>query len=267
MRNRFTEQEILKSQTLCFPLNSQNPDSFQDSVTPISYSSLVFNEIQLGARRTEDKDPPTTAEAAGAQLAAMAAWEKSGGEPYADLKKITQPVLVINGNNDIMIPTVNSFTLSAHLADAQLIIYPDSGHGACFSTLAHIPVMCPSSSTASDARKEDRLMTGLATGSTPLKWEILVTKRLGITRDLPPGKEQWMWVPTSATLIYGKRDAVLVDAFLTVGQANALVEWVAATGKNLTTIYVTHGHGDHFFGIGAVLDRFPNARAVARPML
>jgi glyoxylase-like metal-dependent hydrolase (beta-lactamase superfamily II) len=74
-----------------------------------------------------------------------------------------------------------------------------------------------------------------------------------------------MWVPTSATLIYGKRDAVLVDAFLTVEQANALVEWVAATGKNLTTIYVTHGHGDHFFGIGAVLDRFPNARAVATP--
>ena len=88
--------------------------------------------VQRLARRTQDKDIPTTAESAGAQLAAMAAWEKSGGEPYADLKKIMQPVLVTNGNNDIMIPTVNSFTLSAHLADAQLIIYPDSGHGALF---------------------------------------------------------------------------------------------------------------------------------------
>src|SRR6202051_4431269 len=106
-------------------------------------------------------------------------------------------------------------------------------------------------------------MTGLATRSTPLKWEVLVTNRRGIPRDLPPGKEQWRWVPPSATLIYGKRDAVLVDAFLTVEQANAVVEWVAASGKNLTTIYVTHGHGDHFFGIGALLDRFPNARAVA----
>jgi hypothetical protein len=57
--------------------------------------------VQRLARRTEDKDTPTTPEAAGAQLAAMAAWEKSGGEPYADLKKITQPVLVTNGNNDI----------------------------------------------------------------------------------------------------------------------------------------------------------------------
>ncbi len=43
------------------------------------------------------------------------------------------------------------------------------------------------------------------------------------------------------------------------------MDWVAASGKNLTTICVTHGHGDHFFGIGALLDRFPNARAVATP--
>jgi glyoxylase-like metal-dependent hydrolase (beta-lactamase superfamily II) len=103
------------------------------------------------------------------------------------------------------------------------------------------------------------------TASATLKWDVLVTNRQGITRDLPPGQEQWTWVPTSATLIFGQRDAVLVDAFLTVEQAAALVEWVAASGKNLTTIYVTHGHGDHFFGIGAVLNRFPNARAMATP--
>ena len=101
--------------------------------------------------------------------------------------------------------------------------------------------------------------------SATLKWDVLVTNRQGITRDLPPGKEQWTWVPTSATLIFGQRDAVLVDAFLTAEQAAALVEWVAASGKNLTTIYVTHGHGDHFFGIGTLQDRFPNARAVAMP--
>jgi glyoxylase-like metal-dependent hydrolase (beta-lactamase superfamily II) len=103
------------------------------------------------------------------------------------------------------------------------------------------------------------------TASATLKWDVLVTNRQGLTRDLPPGKEQWTWVPTSATLIFGQRDAVLVDAFLTVEQAAALVEWVAASGKNLTTIYVTHGHGDHFFGIGAILNRFPNARAMATP--
>ena len=74
-----------------------------------------------------------------------------------------------------------------------------------------------------------------------------------------------MFSPVSATLIFGKRDAVLVDALLTADQAVTLVNWIAATGKNLTTIYATHGHGDHFFGVGTVLERFPNARFVARP--
>jgi len=103
------------------------------------------------------------------------------------------------------------------------------------------------------------------TVSPALKWDVLVTNRQGLVRDLPPGKEQLSWVPTSATLIFGQRDAVLVDAFLTIEQAAALVEWVAASGRNLTTIYITHGHGDHFFGLGALLNRFPEARAVATP--
>jgi len=103
------------------------------------------------------------------------------------------------------------------------------------------------------------------TVSPALQWDVLVTNRQGLVRDLPPGKEQWTWVPTSATLIFGQRDAVLVDAFLTIEQAAALIEWVAASGKNLTTIYITHGHGDHFFGLGALLNRFPKARAVATP--
>ena len=103
------------------------------------------------------------------------------------------------------------------------------------------------------------------TVSASLQWDVLVTNRQGLVRDLPPGKEQWTWVPTSATIIFGQRDAVLVDAFLTIEQAAALVEWVAASGKNLTTIYVTHGHGDHFFGIGTLLNRFPKAKAVATP--
>src|SRR5260221_4850038 len=99
-----------------------------------------------------------------------------------------------------------------------------------------------------------------------LNWDVFVTPGIPtVTSNLPPGTKQQMWSPISSTLIYGKRDAVLVDAFITIEQADALVGWVAASGKNLTTIYVTHGHGDHFFGIGALLDRFPNARAVATP--
>jgi len=69
----------------------------------------------------------------------------------------------------------------------------------------------------------------------------------------------------SSTLISGKRDAVLVDAFITVEQASALADWVTASGKKLTAIYATHGHGDHFFGAGTVLERFPRARFIATP--
>jgi glyoxylase-like metal-dependent hydrolase (beta-lactamase superfamily II) len=107
-------------------------------------------------------------------------------------------------------------------------------------------------------------MTEVGTRDIPLNWDVFVTPGIPtVTSDLPPGTKQQTWSPISSTLIYGKRDAVLVDAFITVEQADALVDWVEASGKNLTTIYVTHGHGDHFFGIGALLDRFPNARAVA----
>jgi glyoxylase-like metal-dependent hydrolase (beta-lactamase superfamily II) len=100
----------------------------------------------------------------------------------------------------------------------------------------------------------------------PLNWDVLVTPGIPIvTSDLLPGMKQAMFQAIASTLIYGKRDAVLVDAFMTVKQADALVDWVVASGKNLTTIYITHGHGDHWFGNGALLERFPNARAVARP--
>jgi glyoxylase-like metal-dependent hydrolase (beta-lactamase superfamily II) len=58
---------------------------------------------------------------------------------------------------------------------------------------------------------------------------------------------------------------VLVDAYMTTKQANALADWVASKGKNLTTIYITHGHGDHWFGVGTLLDRFPKARVLATP--
>jgi glyoxylase-like metal-dependent hydrolase (beta-lactamase superfamily II) len=99
-----------------------------------------------------------------------------------------------------------------------------------------------------------------------LNWEVFVTPGIPIaTSDLPPGVKQAMFQAIASTLIYGKQDAVLVDTFMTVKQADALVDWVAASGKNLTTIYITHGHGDHWFGIGALLERFPNARAVTTP--
>src|SRR6201988_3012736 len=99
-----------------------------------------------------------------------------------------------------------------------------------------------------------------------LTWEVFLAPSIPvITSDLAPGETQRPWPPISSTLISGERDAVLVDTPITVEQARALTNWVVASGKNLTTICATHGHGDHFFGTSTVLERFPGARFVARP--
>jgi glyoxylase-like metal-dependent hydrolase (beta-lactamase superfamily II) len=108
-------------------------------------------------------------------------------------------------------------------------------------------------------------MSVVDTTDTDLQWAVLTMRRPGLSRDLPAGKEQLMWVANSSTLIHGERDAVLVDTFLTTAQSHTLSDWVVASGKNLTAIYVTHGHGDHFFGLASLLERFPRARAVATP--
>src|SRR6202045_1713739 len=108
--------------------------------------------------------------------------------------------------------------------------------------------------------------TGRTTQNISLKWDVFLASSIpAITSDLPPGEKERPWPPISSTLISGERDAVLVDAPITVEQARALANWVVASGKNVTTIYATHGHGDHFFGTSTVLERFPGARFVARP--
>jgi pimeloyl-ACP methyl ester carboxylesterase len=79
-----------------------------------------------------DQDPPSSAAVAQAQIEAHTAYltPMAGDKPYAYLNRITQPTLVLNGVNDLMIATVNSFYLVQNIPNAQLIIYPDAGHSA-----------------------------------------------------------------------------------------------------------------------------------------
>jgi glyoxylase-like metal-dependent hydrolase (beta-lactamase superfamily II) len=70
-----------------------------------------------------------------------------------------------------------------------------------------------------------------------------------------------MFSPTTSTLIFGARDAVLVDALMIMEDVDALGDMIASTGKTLTTIFITHGHGGHVFGSDRLIARFPGARA------
>jgi glyoxylase-like metal-dependent hydrolase (beta-lactamase superfamily II) len=104
----------------------------------------------------------------------------------------------------------------------------------------------------------------------------IASNTLGVNVFTAPGKamvgerpkpfgEPFGFDPITSTLIFGEHDAVLVDAMTTVAEAKALADWIALHNRNLETIYITHAHFDHFYGLSVLLDRFPGARAIATP--
>jgi pimeloyl-ACP methyl ester carboxylesterase len=126
---------------------TQDPQVMQHATTPESgledFLYLFFTpsaSSQAAGRafwerrhlRKHEVDPPTSPQTMAAQIAALTEWRHVRGERFAELKSITQPTLVVNGSKDVMVPTINSFTLSQHIPHAQLIVYPDSGHASHF---------------------------------------------------------------------------------------------------------------------------------------
>ncbi len=79
--------------------------------------------------RIIDRDPEVNDKVAPAQTTAIAGWGAPEAVPYAYLVPITQPVLLVDGSKDLVFYTVNAFNLQQHLANAELLIYPDTGHG------------------------------------------------------------------------------------------------------------------------------------------
>ena len=104
-----------------------------------------------------------------------------------------------------------------------------------------------------------------AAAHSPLQFKLCIRRRASATQGAPPGKDDLKWVANTATLIYGERDALLVDTFLSVEHTTQLADWIAASERRLSAIYITHGHPDHFFGLKLLRDRFPRARAIATP--
>ena len=104
----------------------------------------------------------------------------------------------------------------------------------------------------------------------------VTSNTLGVNVFTAPGKamvgerpkpfgEPFGFDPITSTLIFGEHDAVLVDAMTTVAEAEGVADWIALHNRNLETIYITHAHFDHFYGLSILLDRFPGARAIATP--
>jgi pimeloyl-ACP methyl ester carboxylesterase len=81
-------------------------------------------------QRVEDRDPDVSDKVGPAQIEALAKWGAPRENPFDYLKAIKQPTLVVNGDNDVIIYSVNSLILQRHLPNAQLILYPDASHGS-----------------------------------------------------------------------------------------------------------------------------------------
>ncbi|GAA3209656.1 MBL fold metallo-hydrolase [Microbacterium sp. I2] len=87
--------------------------------------------------------------------------------------------------------------------------------------------------------------------------------RDGLVRDLPDGHEDQRGVSNTSTFIWADDEAVLVDTLLTIDENDRLIEWIRHRDKHLSAVYITHGHGDHAFGVGQLREAFPDARFLA----
>jgi glyoxylase-like metal-dependent hydrolase (beta-lactamase superfamily II) len=96
-----------------------------------------------------------------------------------------------------------------------------------------------------------------------LKWDVLTKPRECESLKAPGARDALKWVANNVTLLYGERNAVLIDALPCERQARDLVDWIDDHDRHLETIYLTRGDPDAFFGLRVLLDHFPDARAVA----
>ncbi len=103
-----------------------------------------------------------------------------------------------------------------------------------------------------------------ATSATRLSYDVFVSDGpAGAGDERMPDGAPLAWSPLSSTLIFGARDAVLVDPPFTRTQVQNVGDWVERSGRRLAYIYATHGHGDHWFGTGELARRFPGVAVYA----
>jgi pimeloyl-ACP methyl ester carboxylesterase len=102
---------------------------FDDTETSQAAGAAFLKRFRL---RRENRDPQVNEKVAPAQLEALSKWGAPREKPYEYLNAIQQPTLVINGDHDVIVYTINSYILQQNIPDAQLILYPDAGHGSLY---------------------------------------------------------------------------------------------------------------------------------------
>jgi len=101
--------------------------------------------------------------------------------------------------------------------------------------------------------------------AVPVRATVFVGRWPKVPVEEVPGLPDGTFSPTTATLVSGATEAVLIDALYLKDDVRELGDLIERTGKKLTTIYITHDHADHYLGFGPLLERFPEAKAVALP--
>ena len=116
-------------------VSSLSPD---DQTVHLFFSPSAYSQqagklwIERYSKRTINRDPDVKQESDGAQLTAVLGWAQPAPDALDQLKTITQPVLIVDGRYDRLVPVINSFNLFQSLPNARLYLYPDAGHGAIF---------------------------------------------------------------------------------------------------------------------------------------
>jgi pimeloyl-ACP methyl ester carboxylesterase len=118
-----------------FGASYENPDDLWLRVhfTPSQASQAAGHRFLVRFRlRTKDREPEVTEKAALAQRTAIAEWGAKREHAWDYLKEIKQPTLIVNGSDDVIIYTINSYILQQNLPNAQFIMYPNSAHGSLY---------------------------------------------------------------------------------------------------------------------------------------
>ena len=132
-------------------------------------------------------------------------------------------------------------------------------------SFALLPVLvaCDRGSPAPDTRTDPEAAKPAepTPAMTPASRDTAPEKKLDV--KVVTGSEDGFLV--NSALVTGEKDAVVIDAQFTLADGKKVADAVTASGKNLTMVYVTHAHPDHYFGFPAIKESFPNARLVALP--